>query len=780
MEPTSYSPRSTQGRSFQSNGRRVSVSSQYCSASNSKAWRSLLTDDCSSRFPKLVEESIVAPLTSSDNFSDCAICSKIWCGLTGYAANRPLSPIALGSQQEALSSACTRHKPLVEWFLRRCCTGYHAEAVSILFPRPGVLRFQKSIGLWADLLLVRKDPVKNHPGIARIVDPKWVDTSVVDHWRKRCLSSHGRRCENPTKIWHTRPAWVVDTKDACLIPGSECDSYIALSYRWGNAQGLQIQPDTMARLQRPKALDDPEISSQLSPMIRHAIFLTPIIGERYLWVDTLCIDHSRARESTGQLQLMGAIYANASLTIVALDCDAQDGFPGLKSASPHRNLDEPLIRFGKEQFIQDGRYRHMDRDGPYHQRGWTYQEFTMSSRRLILSKGSLKWMCQCGASVEQVHPTVEFVKYTNFDMREIMRGMPDLWSLSYILSRYNHRAFTYDEDALPGISGLLNVFSRCFSGGFLYGIPEMFFEAALSWRPDWEWNRANLRRRIPSDRPDQSRLHPCHLPSWSWIGWEGSVDIGGYEAGPARPRSHWIRETIPITTWYTCDSPIALHKRRIRSSWFENREAYKDFEKPLPPGWTRHTIPEGANREKGKDEDTLPYPDGCGKYIFRHSKMTEDGNEPWHWPFPVPDIDESTQPFMPEQAPYICCETRRARVFAFQADKGNEAILYSSQDKVIGTLSLHNEEQLQRFPRLATGWSAAEEVELAAICRARYYENPWDQQTQRRTLPLKSWEEYTVLWVEWIDGVAYRLACGHVDKAAWEGLALEDVSLILG
>lgn len=56
----------------------------------------------------------------------------------------------------------------------------------------------------------------------------------------------------------------------------------------------------------------------------------------------------------------------------------------------------------------------------------------------------------------------------------------------------------------------------------------------------------------------------------------------------------------------------------------------------------------------------------------------------------------------------------------------------------------------------------------------------WDQQIQRHTLPLKKWEEYTVLWVEWVDGVAYRLACGQVDKTAWEGLVLENVSLILG
>ncbi|KAG6359718.1 hypothetical protein INS49_010770 [Diaporthe citri] len=99
------------------------------------------------------------------------------------------------------------------------------------------------------------------------------------------------------------------------------------------------QADTMAKLRRRDALDDPVICSQLAPIVRHAMSLTSMIGERYLWVDALCIDRSRAAESTEQLQLMGAIYANASLTIVAYDGDAEDGFPGIRGASTSRNLE---------------------------------------------------------------------------------------------------------------------------------------------------------------------------------------------------------------------------------------------------------------------------------------------------------------------------------------------------------------------------------------------------------------------------------------------------------
>lgn len=743
-----------------------------------------------------MEQNITTRTAASDPFSDCRTCHAIWSRISGPCGDAADTPakINLGSFEEALSAGCMRHKPLVEWFQthskkksRDGPFGVQPDRkdMGIRVRRSGALTITESLqhgGIYADLLLVWRDSVQHHPGIARALDPKWADISVVDHWRKQCASSHGASCENPTKIWPVRPAWVVDTENRCLVPGKDCISYATMSYRWGKPRGLRLPPDTMAKLQRHNGLDDPAISSQLPPIVRHVIYLASLIGERYLWVDLLCINQSRVSESTSQLQLMGAIYANASLTIVAYDVDAEEGLPGLQGVSQARNLPNQFISFGEENLVHDKHtYFQFSNWGEYHKRGWTYQEFNMASRRLILTKGSLHWMCQRSVWEEHLCLGVQADKYINPRMGEIMRGMPNLLALGNLLGQYNERALTYDEDALPAIFGLLTIFSRCFLGGFLYGIPEMFFEAALSWRPQWE--HTDLRRRETSDNPDPGQLRPFALPSWSWVGWEGLVDISQYEAGPANPRASSMKETFPITTWYTCDSPTASEKRRIRSSWFETRQVYKDFEKTLPPGWTRHAILEAANPEGGKLEDgMLLHPDGCDRYIFRHETMPDnsDHEHSWHWPFPVPDIKESTQPFMPEQTAYLCCDTRRAHVFAFQAGEGNLATLYSSQDKVIGTLRLHNKEQLQRLPRLDGGWAAAADIELVAICRTHYYSKSFDEDLQRYTTPFKKWEEYTVLWVEWIDGVAYRLAVGQVHKADWEGLELENVALVLG
>jgi hypothetical protein len=45
----------------------------------------------------------------------------------------------------------------------------------------------------------------------------------------------------------------------------------------------------------------------------------------------------------------------------------------------------------------------------------------------------------------------------------------------------------------------------------------------------------------------------------------------------------------------------------------------------------------------------------------------------------------------------------------------------------------------------------------------------------------KPTECYFVLWIEWVDGVAYRRACGAVATEAWEQIREKElVDLILG
>lgn len=389
-------------------------------------------------------------------------------------------------------------------------------------------------------------------------------------------------------------------------------------------------------------------------------------------------------------------------------------------------------------------------------------------------------------------------------MHTIQCGFPDMWCLSLVISLYNSSDFRYEEDAFPAISGLLSVASRSFTNGFLYGLPEMLFDCALAWRPN-ELIRPNpLRRRTPSQRPIDEQLHPSQLPSWSWVGWQGHIEIGRFESAQYNES---IQETIPITKWYTADSPTSEERRLIESTWFTNRQSYKNPDTPLPPGWTRHELSE-------QDKERLVvHPDGCGEVIFKHEAWPE---AEWLYPFPVSDISDSTPPVVLEQTAYLFCETQQAclRGCRTKGYKGYCVYVELRDDKngIVGDLDYHNDEQLEGFPVIMgySKWEDSEDsewedieweddeedgehyggvplgkkIDLVAISQYKFYElDKLGEPGEPGAYPeraMQTSEHIAVLWVEWKDGVAYRLASGKVEKEAWYKLPRKDISLILG
>lgn len=52
-----------------------------------------------------------------------------------------------------------------------------------------------------------------------------------------------------------------------------------------------------------------------------------------------------------------------------------------------------------------------------------------------------------------------------------------------------------------------------------------------------------------------------------------------------------------------------------------------------------------------------------------------------------------------------------------------------------------------------------------------------NEETRSHGLPVRRSERYTVLWVEWKEGVAYRLGSGHVRAEGWDRLRKEQVGV---
>ncbi|KAI0859875.1 heterokaryon incompatibility protein-domain-containing protein [Xylaria cubensis] len=724
-------------------------------------------------------------------FAACAICHRLWLQLTGHVLKEPT---VIGSFEQGLSDGCPTHSPLLEAFRdhskeSRFPTG--CEDVGIRNDEPPTLISSLERGgvVWP-LLLANVASAQAPVGQGRILDPDWVDVKFLQDCKRKCLETHGEKCDNPMRISPVTPMLLVDVQQNCIVSGHEAGPYVALSYVWGklgSPRRTNVPYGLLRHLRQPNGLDLIEAKPYMSPVIRRAMALTALVGERWLWVDALCVPQGDFDAAAKEISNMGAIFGGAIVTIASADGDAESGLLGLQGISPSRELRQRIFPFGSERIVvSEHNIFSLDSGSHYHDRAWTYQEFKMSPRTIWFKDKLVSWKCQCSVWHEEYMPDSTFATYIDPRPQTILSGIPDVESISHILSNYNRRQLSYPEDALSGIQGFLSVLSRAFPGGFSYGLPESHFDRFLGWHPFWD--HTNLQRRVRSDRPSDAPIGPSELPSWSWVGWQGLIDMGNrYDATNFNSRCSRIAETIPIVTWYTSSSPTDSRRRRISPTFLESIPKFKETGENLPPGWTRFDCPPTGSF---RGEPNI-YPDGCGEFLYSHENILKlDKEARFYYPFPVADITEDTPPITPPQTAYLFCETKKAQLNARavgkkypQSDVENFIMdLLDDHNSVVGKLHLHNEEQLSLFTGSnAPGADAPGTiVELVAISKRREYAKTWKEDLKRYDHPITTENLYVVLWVEWVNDVAYRLASGTVEEKAWEKLNLENVSLILG
>lgn len=513
--------------------------------------------------------------------------------------------------------------------------------------------------------------------------------------------------------------------------------------------------------------------------------LIQAVDERYLWVDAVCIVQDDETHCITQLTLMGAICATAKLTIVASDGDASQGIMGLKGISPPRQIDQRVTSvFETEKFIFRDPVTSQSGASSYFDGGWTYQEFYISQRRLTFEGGQLHWHCSSADWGEDfIPPEDTFVYQPHMDrnLYRALKGQPDFPALNALLHEYNHRQLSFPEDALPGVSGLLSILSRTFDGGFLFGLPDIAFDSALLWH-----SRSRTENRADSGRTNLFAL-ASRLPSWSWVSWKSEqlCVLEEETFNSSHDRRSW---TIPITQWFTHETPDAISKRPIESHWFRLREKFKDCE--LPEGWTREECDEESQ------EDFIGPPEGLGQYVYRHAAIED---ETFWLPVPIATMGQATERLGPAQTPYISCNTKRGRFAAVQfptshfSDSGRRFELHlfnvgllDGSGNYCGQLFLQGADDILCFPDADSGRTY--EVEIVAICRRREVKssksliNNWRPKSKNEgdEWDLVPQDVYGVLWVEWVDGIAYRRASGIIGKAEWEGHDLEAVHLVMG
>ncbi|KAK5659171.1 hypothetical protein OQA88_1261 [Cercophora sp. LCS_1] len=189
-------------------------------------------------------------------------------------------------------------------------------------------------------------------------------------------------------------------------------SYIALSYVWGGVK----QHTAMSTEFIPSTETSPDYRygreylplnrPALARTIQDAMALVREMGQRYLWVDVLCIMQDDKRELDQTFRGMSSIYASSLVTTVAASGnDANYGLPGIRSSSRKvipvvgvvdsvpLILAEPGPRLGETKWAA---------------RAWTFQEACSSRRWLVFSEDRVLFSRSDGEIHAEARPESAF------------------------------------------------------------------------------------------------------------------------------------------------------------------------------------------------------------------------------------------------------------------------------------------------------------------------------------------------------------------------------------
>jgi hypothetical protein len=307
---------------------------------------------------------------------------------------------------------------------------------------------------------------------------------------------------------------VIDVMKQNIVKAPLNCQFVALSYVWGKVEFLQLKKANRVDLEKEGAF----LQHKPPLTVRDAIELTRALGERYLWVDTLCIVQDDDEDRRLQIRQMDVIYSIASLTIVAAAGeDANVGLPGLSSRMRRPAQAIESIR-GLRFAAMHPRLSCLMDTLPINTRGWTFQELALSRRVICFTPRQNYYFCRSGicSEDERAEGAVPHKQSTSNSLSVFNLSLEHgVWECyRQIVNQYTCRKFTFERDIIDALDGLFSSLQTVEDEAFICALPETLLDTALLWQP-----RGPLRRRKPL-------LDGRLIPSWSWAGWVGST---GYE-----------------------------------------------------------------------------------------------------------------------------------------------------------------------------------------------------------------------------------------------------------
>lgn len=330
-----------------------------------------------------------------------------------------------------------------------------------------------------------------------------------------------------------------DVDWGCVSDASLDARYVALSYVSGSEGSFRTDSALLRSLASDGSLLN--IVPKLPRTIKDTVDLVRGIGERYLWVDALCIAHNENDDIERSLWISNSIWSGACLTIVAASGDDVDSGLGLERPKFSGHAMATAVEIDQEFSTSK-----------YNTQGWTLQELAFSRRVLIFLNSGVYFHCAGSQQPDESDPTLiaqrtDHLKALNlfFQIPDPLDGViPSLLAYRTLCEAYSLRKLSRDGDALRVLAGALRTLLAGMKSPSVEGLPGYY----IGYFQLFYSQHGNLRR-----RPG--------FASFSWAGWEGEVRWPRQDTDESEPANllRWLRDK-PIVDWSALRRGAMLHE----------------------------------------------------------------------------------------------------------------------------------------------------------------------------------------------------------------------------
>lgn len=336
-------------------------------------------------------------------------------------------------------------------------------------------------------------------------------------------------------------------------PG-EKSHWVALSHCWGNVTPIKTTTLTMEKFVKKLPNDPPKTFAD-------AIFVTRALGQRYLWIDSLCIVQDSAEDWATEASRMDRVYSRALFTIVADAVDNRtSGFlqpPARqvrKSTVIHCDVGANSAEFGADctgvvyvrergelayQLPYHGFHPEVKMERPPEEivrsklstRACAFQERLLSPRTLRFGPNQMAWecralcTCECSATNERTALTTSLLKGSHALQPSHIGGETEkdnLWIVDNawqrdIVEEYTQLDLTVGTDRLSALAGLAARTLALRPGDqYIPGLWRNTLVSGLSWYTVAQC--ASIR--LPGGEASEMW---SHMPTWSWAELSGRI-----------------------------------------------------------------------------------------------------------------------------------------------------------------------------------------------------------------------------------------------------------------